>query len=152
MSLSRKLIIADSCNPDTSEQVIQIQGTDHGLPSANPAPLNDRDIWKGTDPPFQVVNQGLDASLERVFCFALQREGLIVLFMLSRPALNSGFSCFSLLKLLCEVRGQLSGSRFWLFRVGSRNQTQVLRLAQQVLFLPSHPAGPRGATLAYCQL
>lgn len=44
MSLSRKLIIADSFGPDTSEEVIGIQGTDRGLPGANPSSAELRGI------------------------------------------------------------------------------------------------------------
>lgn len=77
MSLSRKLIIADSSNPDTSEQVIQIQGRAHGLLSANPALLSHRDIWKVTDSPFQVLwIKTLMLSLERVL-FCLVWFGLV---------------------------------------------------------------------------
>lgn len=63
MSLSHKLIIADSFNPDISEQVVLIQGTDHGLPCTKPASLNDRWRLLKRKSPFTSgsVAQSLDA-------------------------------------------------------------------------------------------
>lgn len=101
MSLSHKLIIADSFNPDISEQVVLIQGTDHGLPCTKPASLmTGGDSWRGSHPSLQVLwLKALMPSLECLclFFFCLWRQGFTVLSELSGLVLNSGFSCFRLL-------------------------------------------------------